>query len=274
MSLTNDQLAELTNRINARLAEFDIDEGEVRKPYIFERLNRGAVRLYYAVIVEWQQAQEPKASAISANGNGWGLVTDADGRVRERAPWQDLMEQMDEAIERQAIIERVVADEPTDDDPAMPDLSGGVDRFAEHPVAGEPEPPVADRPIGRDRTQPATHSLPDPDVARERLAGAIANGDLDIGAHGQPTPPRLDARGRPIAGKRGNVLPTREELVAFVREIAMAGVMPTKAQFDDARPGNWATAAAQLLRLKIDWEDVRSEAGLKPNPRVAARIEA
>lgn len=66
---------------------------------------------------------------------------------------------------------------------------------------------------------------------------------------------------------RGNMLPTREELIAEVRRQAMGGVMPTMAAFNDARPANWATAQAHLTRLGLSWEQLTEESGLKPNPR-------
>lgn len=59
MNLTNEQLAELTACLNARLAEFDEDTG----PYLFERLSRGQVRLLYDVIREWQCGQQPDGAA-------------------------------------------------------------------------------------------------------------------------------------------------------------------------------------------------------------------
>lgn len=68
-------------------------------------------------------------------------------------------------------------------------------------------------------------------------------------------------------GRRGNVLPAADDMVALVREIAMAGVMPTMASFDLSKPGNWAAATSQLQRLGITWEDLRKQAGLLPNPR-------
>lgn len=270
---------------------------------------------------------------------------------------------------------------PEDDDPAdlaadwptMPDLTGGVARLAQHPVAGEPEQtqaefderiaedgraakaaideiavresvrrlspqaaapgpehtvvtPLADRPIGRDRTQPHKHPWkrrvdgrpnsplpasriqPDPPLAErinnprvlEEVDAAndidddldLDDVDLDDEPHGRRYKTSEDERRRAKQyrdrqrrdhpaeprepkGKRGNVLPTLNELIAEVQRISMdKKTMPTLAQFDDARPANWATAGAQLARLGISWEQLRIAAGLKPNPRAAARQEA
>jgi hypothetical protein len=66
-------------------------------------------------------------------------------------------------------------------------------------------------------------------------------------------------------GHKGNVLPTREELIAELQRQAMGGAMPSLMAFNSARPGNWATAAAHMQRLGASWEELRQEAGLKPN---------
>lgn len=74
-------------------------------------------------------------------------------------------------------------------------------------------------------------------------------------------------RDEPALSRRGNVLPTREELIAELKRQSMAGVMPTLAAFDEARPANWATAGAHMKRFNMTWEELAHEAGLKPNPR-------
>lgn len=67
---------------------------------------------------------------------------------------------------------------------------------------------------------------------------------------------------------RGSYIPTEAELLAELQRQAMAGqIMPTVAQFDSARPANWATAQAHMLRLNVGWNELAKLAGLKPNPR-------
>lgn len=74
-------------------------------------------------------------------------------------------------------------------------------------------------------------------------------------------------------GRRGKVLPTLDDLIAEVRDQAMGGVMPTQATFNDAKPDNWATATAHLTRLGISWDELAELAGLQPQ-RVRAGVEA
>lgn len=67
------------------------------------------------------------------------------------------------------------------------------------------------------------------------------------------------------SGRRGNVLPTLDDLIARVKWTAMGGVMPTQAAFNDAKPASWATATAHLTRLGISWAELAELAGLKHN---------
>lgn len=65
-------------------------------------------------------------------------------------------------------------------------------------------------------------------------------------------------------GKRGNILPTVDQVVAELQRQAMGGVMmPSINQFDAARPANWAGAGAQMQRLGKSWEDLAKLAELK-----------
>lgn len=155
--------------------------------------------------------------------------------------------------------------------------------------------------------------LPHPDMARERLAQALAKGsggnlvqainaprtlaevdDDEDGDEDEPqggrykTSPeerqrakeyrqrnRRDRRRPPaengeIKGRRGNVLPTLEEVIAELRRISMdKKTMPSLAQFDASRPGNWATADAQCARLNLTWTELAERAEL--TPRVGGR---
>lgn len=67
--------------------------------------------------------------------------------------------------------------------------------------------------------------------------------------------------------ERAATLPTLEEVIAEVQRQSMAGVMPTMAQFDTAKPASWATAQAHLLRLNLSWPGLAELAELKPNRR-------
>ena len=66
------------------------------------------------------------------------------------------------------------------------------------------------------------------------------------------------------AGRKGNVLPTLEDVVAELQRLSMGtGIMPTMATFDAARPGNWATAGAHMQRLHLSWDGLAEAAELR-----------
>lgn len=91
-----------------------------------------------------------------------------------------------------------------------------------------------------------------------------------------PLPPAHDANvnGAETTRHYGDhrYFPTLNQMVAEVTRLAMGGVMPTMAVFNEARPATWSTAAAQILRLGLSWNELAHEAGLKSN--MAARKEA
>lgn len=64
----------------------------------------------------------------------------------------------------------------------------------------------------------------------------------------------------------GNALPDIYAVIKELKRISMAGMMPTQAQFDAARPANWATAQAQCKRFDMTWGQLAEEAGLKMKP--------
>lgn len=66
-----------------------------------------------------------------------------------------------------------------------------------------------------------------------------------------------------VAGKQ-KYMPTEAEMIAELHRQSMGGVMPTMAQFDEARPATWSSAAAHLLRLKLSWPQLAELAQLRP----------
>lgn len=62
--------------------------------------------------------------------------------------------------------------------------------------------------------------------------------------------------------ERAPATPTYMQLLAEIRRIAMAGVMPTPARFDLAKPATWAVAGEQCARFGLSWEQLAGEAGL------------
>lgn len=113
---------------------------------------------------------------------------------------------------------------------------------------------------------------PEADVAREKIAVALANGsDGELAAlvnRAQRAPARtlgdVDKRSRQQVGHNGNVLPTREQVIKAVQEMAMGGVMPSQNTFNESKPANWATASAHLQRLNMSWNDLAVAAELTP----------
>jgi hypothetical protein len=164
-SLTDEQLSHLTDTINKRLDEFNLFPDTPA----FDDISPGIVRIAHDVIVEWLDGIEHDRRDERAEGFRQGAKIGVD-------------------VNRIVHVDSKCAhdSDPGDLDdvwPAMPDLTGGVDRFAEHPIAGEPEPPTTlDAQIsvipGPEHTivTPLRSKLPDSDVARERVAAALANG--------------------------------------------------------------------------------------------------
>ena len=92
-----------------------------------------------------------------------------------------------------------------------------------------------------------------------RLPRTLAEVDAQATAH--PKPEKVNSR----PNRHGNYLPTLDEMVAEVKRQAMGGTMPTMSAFNDARPGNWASAGAQVQRLGVSWDELRQLAELQPN---------
>lgn len=145
-------------------------------------------------------------------------------------------------------------------------LRNAVKPDAAHPwkrrVDGKPS-----NPIGRDR---APETLLDPDAAREKVATAIASGSgALVEAIKRPrTLADVDAESfdlpAPHARAYGNkVVPSREQVIAELQRQAMGGVMPSMDAFNVAKPANWATAQAHMVRMGLTWGELAQEAGLK-----------
>jgi hypothetical protein len=277
MTLTKEELTELTRLINERRDELE---------HGLSSLSPGDVRMAYDVLIEWLEGQAATTPAPSpdrvesidtyalsdayhfgfergkeamrreldvdnSGDSSSRLVTNSapeprpedswDGDVSPDHPdakWRDLMRDLDVAI----------AAAPREDPPKV------------HPE-GSRKLTSTPPPIGPNR-------LPDPDQARANIANALAAVNEGNGNHAFDfTPsPRLRGHNAP-KGRGGHVLPTRDEVVAFLRKMAMGNTMPTMEQFNTVRPGNWATVQAHILRLGVSWDELRLEAGLAPNPR-------
>lgn len=191
MTLTTEQLSELTERINARLAEFGAD---------MPQLSRGIVRMAHDVIEEW-----------------W-----------EGAPKQ--------------------WPQPPADDPVLDAYSIGFERGKEV-AKPKPEPKFVTQ------TAPVAETVAATLGPEHVIVTPLKNGN---GHHELPE------------GRGGNVLPDLNALIKEVKRISMGGTMPTQAQFNLAKPANWASATAHLVRLGISWEQLAEQAELKIRPRGSA----
>jgi hypothetical protein len=119
--------------------------------------------------------------------------------------------------------------------PEMPNLTGSVDHFADHPVTGEPV----------HAAQPYTNGKHAPELSTQAAATLGPQHTVVT-----PFKPRTH-------------MPTLAELVKEVRRQSMGGTMPTQAQFNMAKPTTWATSQAHTKRLEITWGQLAEEAGLK-----------
>lgn len=119
-NLTKAELNEIRAIINDRLAEFECD---------LPALTLGVTRVAYDVIDEWRATREQQtaASVVKLNGNGpiqhaYHAQRQQNGNGYNPAPESP----DDDGVQTLADVW-----------PPMPDLEGGVDHFAEYPVAGE-----------------------------------------------------------------------------------------------------------------------------------------
>lgn len=192
--------------------------------------------------------------------------------------------------------------------PDMPDLEG-VDRFAEHPVTGaEPAPsngngharpdapavprrgtakpaanhPWVTAPTLDGRTPPrslaqARPPLPDPNIAREQLAHALAigsNGSLAAAltrpAHDVAEEEDAEERAEKAASVREQA--TRRDqarqaelqaILVALQKMAVDGQMPKIEEWNEERPNGLPSAETLLRRYDMDsWGDLAKRAGL------------
>lgn len=229
MKLTTEELTTLTERIEERMAEF----GNLSKS--MPKFTPGIVRLVYDAIDEWRsESAPPQIAAVSNNYApvliGIGAEHNGNGKHEEPEPpeYEAYDDEHEELVQWQ---------------PVTPSPQASATLGPEHVIVT----PLKAR--------------PDPDIARGRLAQALANGS----AEGRELEMLATRKIRTSnEAKRSNYLPTREELIAELKRQSMGGVMPSMVQFNESRPATWATADAHQKRLGISWGDLANEAGLKP----------
>lgn len=274
MRPTTEQLQRLTDLINNRYAEFEIDGTPM-----FEPQTLGGVRLIWSAVEEWEEMDGEQAIIDAAYERGYrhGLEIGAFNEARAAGLAGD------SALE--------IARDPAERyKPVMPEPNGstivhknngGDSRLSAVPTVSpsqaetmkqspfgddfddldSPDDDLGDGPddnfdIGEEVDKPPEREMSDARreqlERRKRRHAARAIGRLTLVEKESEREPKRPA------------LPTLEEVVREIQRISMGGVMPTQAQFDQARPSHWATAWAQIQRLKMSWTQLAEEAGLKP----------
>jgi hypothetical protein len=204
-NLSTEQLAELTERINGRIAEFD-------NP-LLAALSPGVVRLAFGEIEDWMAEQE---SSLELGASAW-LSPAPSTIIPDDAICAEIRRETEELAREREEVDEVKA----------------------------PSPPT-----------------PEPVLTAQAVASLGPE-------HTVVTPLKSNGNGKHGTVKPRTHLPSLEEMVKELRRQAMGGVMPTMAAFDAARPANWSTAQAHLLRLATTWGDLAEAAGLHPRGKAA-----
>lgn len=275
-NLSTEQLEELTLLVNRRRDEFG--------PGVLEPLSPGEIRMMHDVLEQWWMEDDLPAAQPTGMPHDEDLLQDiyhagfAHGKT-SAPPEPD----PDRLVTH-------VAQEP--ESPLGP--NGNGNHLSEHVIVPRA---MVDRLVAgvveHMEIAPPANADPVPDPPLEAVPAIVA-GQADESERVMipDTAPKLatapkvtDARriqleARQAAARREKEKrererdklaappPSRDEMVAELQRQAMAGVMPSQAQFNLAKPATWATATAHCLRLEMSWEDLAKAAGLKPNPRV------
>lgn len=285
-SLSKDDLAELTTQINERIAEWEFPENHSR---IIERLPRGIVRLAYDVIAEWWVENSALVDEAYERGYREGLMN-AETKAHDKAFTQGfdygikIAGQMQSSQELQngngyrvmsdigglsqtLVPETIYPDHAKEDDdpatlgkdwPAIPDgLEDGVDRFAEHPVSGEPEPAtsVAELPtVVPQKMEEKSTSEPAP------VAEAVAE-TVEESADEE------DDAAAELKGLRMGSEEKAAELRNILIELQVMShdgmTMPTMEEWDKKRPKGMTKAQAILKRHNVTWRELAIRSRLK-----------
>jgi len=263
MSLTNDQLSEITNAINARLAEFDNN--------LMPTLPLGIVRVAADVIKRWheergeawamQRISEVTIThemALKLSKQGYALGHEA--AKREMAPARDEAEDKRNGFH--------VRDDGSEQTPWR-----DVADLAEHPIAGAPDeeprtnpPPKSDEkltsppaPLVPRRIQPRTLAEVDQDKDGDEVELVTTRADRSA--------TRLDPEEKAAALR---------ECLGELQLMAVDGVMPSVTTWDADKPAHLPKSGALTKRHDLTWQGLAAYAHLEfaPRPGPKARQEA
>lgn len=260
-NLTTEQVTELTESINARLAEF----GKIA-PYMPD-LSCGVVRIAFDVIEEWM-ARTDYLGQDEGEENDWSYNAVGnpdywrDAGSESQTLRLDIVNANGSHVPPAAI---PVTDEPEGDPPplnhAVPDL-GAAGKAAKAAIEA-----VGERMVSRatapqksvEKSISPDPRVPDPDVAREKLAQALAagsNGSMAAVISKPRTLEEADADAAARAKELGAV-------VAALQAMAVDGEMPTVARWETERVADLPSWKTLSLRHGLSWVDVARKAGLR-----------
>lgn len=243
MTLTKEQLDELTERINDRISEF--------APIQIPRVSAGVVRLTYEVIAEWERQ----------TGNPFGLAVQEDGHVGAGEPAERLM----------------IDDPPAEPEPPQKNdeklTERKVERLSESAVSTlGPEhvkvTPLSSHAVVIDHNGLSVAAINQPRTLAEADeldddAASKPKRRVALGEYGRRAKQEAEELRRRAQERERERKPTREMVIAELKRQAMAGVMPSQQAYDIAKPAVWAKAQATCLRLGVTWEQLAAEAGLR-----------
>lgn len=296
-NLSKEQLTELTERVNERIAEWEFPRNFSG---IIEKLPPGVVRLVADAIEEWQCANPLPMAELSSPGIGDTDMMDGYhiGWERGREALREELKQVtfDAEQARFAVeVEKLRADiaEMGKHWPSLEDQPNGADVFAGvHPVAGAPEPVTPE--VAVQSAPDVIAPLPEPVVIP-----IVTNGN---GHHAEPSPAAVAALGpehtvvTPIVPRRQprtlaevdadtseDVKTLRmgaderaaqlREIVGRLQDMADHGEMPSMAVWDERKPTHLPKADAITKRWDFSWGELAAYCHLKfTGKRVAKSI--
>lgn len=262
--LSKEQLAELTERVNSRFAEFG--------PDMFDMLTPGEVRVIYGVMDEWSFEGMYGKPAPDNGKYDWQLAPAKEHQAQSGA--DNHSENGNQA--EMPLIGTILAEPDDDDDPPPATVATeaieDAGKFAAEMTArgwnvenvaiadngsDDDDDDLVDSIItpleGLQITPPASMPLPRTLAEVDGLEDASANDD------------ELDE-------ERASLRMSKDEKAAHLRDVLTEltlmsndGVtMPSMAEWDSKRPQGMSSAQAIIKRHELNWGDLAARARLKP----------
>ncbi len=109
--------------------------------------------------------------------------------------------------------------------------------------------------------------LPDPDVARDKLADALAQGSAGSLVLAMAKVEDDDEDDNPQGA-------TVQSVVSALKQMAMAGIMPRRVTWDNSRPTHLPNANALLKNYGVNWAELARMAELRVDKTADAPVVA